>query len=77
MGSLDGKLYSIQTVYGKPIFSKSFGSPIQSNPVLNGDMIYFGTDDGYLHAVDTARAEEKWKYKANGSIDSSLLIIMA
>jgi outer membrane protein assembly factor BamB len=69
-GSLDGKLYSIQVVYGKPIFSKSYGTSIQSMPALDGNTLYFGTSDGYFHAVDTVRGSEKWKFKAGGNVDS-------
>ena len=74
MGSLDGKMYSIQTAYGKPIFTRSYGTSIQSMPVLDNNVLYFGTSDGYFHAVDTARGVEKWKYKAGGNVDSSPLI---
>ncbi|MBI5532691.1 MAG: PQQ-binding-like beta-propeller repeat protein [Deltaproteobacteria bacterium] len=44
------------------------GLPIQSNPVvLLDDVVAFGSDDRYVHAVDAA-GKEAWKFETGGKI---------
>lgn len=44
---------------------------ISSKPTIAGDLIYFGTRNGYLHAVDTNTGKEKWRFQTGGDIQSS------
>ena len=36
-----------------------------SSPGISDDIVYFGSDDGYLYAVDIQTGEEKWKFQAS------------
>lgn len=36
--------------------------------LLEGNIIYFGTDSGYVYAVDIADGKERWKIRLEGSI---------
>jgi outer membrane protein assembly factor BamB/tetratricopeptide (TPR) repeat protein len=50
------------------------GATIRSSPVVADGVIYFGSDDGYLYAVDLDNFEtgnERWKFKTGGEIRSS------
>lgn len=42
-----------------------------SSPVVSGGMLYAGSDDGFLYALDAATGQFKWKAKNGGAIHSS------
>jgi len=44
---------------------------IRSSPVVAGDVIYFGSDDGNLYAVDLETFEERWRFRTGGEVRSS------
>jgi eukaryotic-like serine/threonine-protein kinase len=48
-------------------------SPIRmsTDPVLADGLLYFGTFDGYLYALDITTGAEKWAYRDGGTIASS------
>ena len=39
---------------------------IWSTPAVSGGVVYIGTDDGYLHALDAQSGQERWKFKTGG-----------
>lgn len=48
---------------------------IESSPVLAGGVLYFGSNDGYLYAVDVASGEQLWRYPTAGAIKTSPAVI--
>jgi outer membrane protein assembly factor BamB len=46
------------------------GGPITSSPVLAGGVVYFGSDDQKLHAVDAATGAAKWSFKTEDFIEA-------
>jgi len=56
------------------------GAPIDSSPVVAGDTIYFGNDDGVVFAVplypdDTSSVKELWRWETGGPVRSSVAVI--
>ncbi|MCF7805130.1 MAG: PQQ-binding-like beta-propeller repeat protein [Candidatus Marinimicrobia bacterium] len=59
VGSDDGRIYAItslntgssQVSPGDKLWSIDTGEPVQSSPALNGNMLYVGSNDMYLHAI--------------------------
>jgi len=47
------------------------GDSIYSSPAVVDGVVYFGSRDKHLYAVDTKTGEEKWKFKTGSSIWSS------
>ena len=47
------------------------GGYIASSPAVVGGVVYFGSGDHYLYAVNIKTGQEKWKFKTGGSIASS------
>lgn len=66
---MQGKL----KVYPKNLAGYMFKTkwPITSSPSISSGIIYFGTVDGYLYALNTDSGEELWKFKTNRKIISS------
>src|SRR5689334_17197744 len=46
-------------------------APILSSPAVADGVVYFGSDDERLYAVDAATGREKWKVPAGGPVRSS------
>ena len=49
---------------GAPRWSLAVGSPVLSQAAVADGVVYFGTNDGYLYAVDSQTGEEKWKIQS-------------
>jgi len=47
------------------------GDEVQSTPAIAGGIVYFGSKDGRLHALDLATGKERFRYQAGGEIRSS------
>ena len=47
------------------------GGPIVSSPAVADGVVYIGSMDGYLYAVDESTGKEKWKFKSSMAVASS------
>jgi len=45
--------------------------PVGSSPVISGGLVYFGSLDGHLYAVDIKSGQEKWKFKTEAGVFAS------
>ncbi|MCC9065830.1 PQQ-binding-like beta-propeller repeat protein [Flavobacterium piscisymbiosum] len=64
----DGKGY--QSVSNLKWKFKTEGK-IFSSPIAKNDIVYIGSEDGFLYAVEEKSGSLKWKFKTNGAIHSS------
>ncbi|MCV9928941.1 PQQ-binding-like beta-propeller repeat protein [Flavobacterium sp. LS1R49] len=44
---------------------------IFSSPIAKNGVVFIGSEDGFLYAIEEKNGKEKWKFKANGAIHSS------
>jgi outer membrane protein assembly factor BamB len=65
--SLDGYLYCIDEVRGDLTWRFTTGEPIDSSPVVIGDVVYVVTREHNLFAVNISDATEKWVVPGVGS----------
>ncbi len=72
VGCLNGKMYAVNED-GSLKWSYQTGGRIGSSPSLSayGNTVYFGSEDGYLYALNTSDGTLDWKYKTSGAIVSS------
>lgn len=47
------------------------GGPIISSPALSGGVLFFGSADSFLYAVDRSTGKEKWKFETGAPVSSS------
>jgi len=47
------------------------GDEVWSSPVVAEGVIYFGSDDDHLYALDAQTGEEKWRFKTGDDVRSS------
>src|SRR5215470_1052383 len=45
--------------------------PVHSSPVVSEGVVFFGSGDGRLYAVDQASGKEIWRFQAGGPVDST------
>jgi outer membrane protein assembly factor BamB len=67
-----GNVFKVQA-NGSPDPDFAFGpvGPISSSPALAEDHLYFGSDDGYLYAIDKCTGALAWRFATGGEILSS------
>ena len=69
-GDKSGNFYAFSAKDGSTIWkitSDNLDGPIIGSPLVDGDTIYFGTEDGTLFALDTS-GNVKWKQTVGGPI---------
>jgi outer membrane protein assembly factor BamB len=67
VGSHEGTFYALSAKSGQVVWKRKLGS-VSSRPVLGPDLLYVGTDDGHLVALDPMDGGEKWRYATRGPI---------
>jgi len=70
-----GTVYAVQpgSELGKALWSCHVGGPVRSRLAVYNGVVYAGSDDGYLYAIDISTGTVSWKYKAGGAIWSTIL----
>ncbi len=47
---------------------------VYSSPTLNGNLVFFGSGDHHLYALDKNTGKEIWRYKTGGAVHSSPIV---
>jgi outer membrane protein assembly factor BamB len=74
-----GTVYAVQpgsTLTNEPgtaLWSYRVGGPVRSGLAVYNGVVYAGSDDGYLYAIDISTGTVRWKYRAGGAIQSQVL----
>jgi len=50
------------------------GGSVATTPVISNGILFFGSHDTYLYAIDALDATLKWKFKTNGPIIAYLIV---
>ena len=71
VGTLDGLLFCIDTISGRPIWFRNIGSSIRSSPSVGDGKVYFGTENNRVFALDIESGEQRWMTELKGPVYSS------
>ncbi len=66
-GSAGGRFFSLAALDGRVRWQERIGS-VNSRPAVAGTMLYVGTDDGELIALDMQSGKTAWKHESLGPI---------
>lgn len=50
------------------------GGPVRSSPVVAGGVVYIGSDDGVIYALDLATGAERWRFATGKPVRSSAAV---
>lgn len=73
-GSAGGRFFSLDALDGHVRWQQPVGS-VNSRPAVLGTMLYVGTDDGELVALDMQTGKEAWKHESLGPILESPAVV--
>jgi len=68
---VDNNLVAVDLANGKPLWSLQTGDFVKSSPVVAGNTIYIGSDDGKVYAVDATSGQEIWHITTGDKVESS------
>ncbi|HLB28445.1 MAG TPA: PQQ-binding-like beta-propeller repeat protein [Dehalococcoidales bacterium] len=69
--SLDKRIVAFNTRSLKKTWTFATDGTIRSSPIIANNILYFGSDDGKLYAVDAATGKKLWDFKTGGPVYST------
>jgi outer membrane protein assembly factor BamB len=71
--ALDRYLYAIDIETQEKLWEVPFtaGDDLRSSPALGNDVLYIGSEDGLLYAINATNGEKLWHFTTGGPINSS------
>jgi len=73
-GSGHGAATSLNARSGKVTWSKQLPSRAESSPLVVGNRMIFGTEDGTVFALDKRNGHTIWTYRAGGSVKAAIAL---
>jgi len=73
-GSAGGRFFSLSALDGKVRWQERIGS-VGSRPPGAGTLLYVGTDDGELVALDMQTGKQAWKHEGRGPVLESPVVV--
>ncbi|ELY39762.1 outer membrane protein assembly factor BamB family protein [Natronorubrum tibetense] len=75
-GSWDDNFYCLDLEDGSQEWAFEAGRSIMSNPAVDveTDIVYMGSDDGFVYALDAASGEEIWSTDVDGRVIGALTV---
>lgn len=73
-GSAGGRFFSLDALDGRVRWQQPIGS-VSSRPAVAGTLLYVGTDDGELLALDMQSGTQVWKHEGRGPVLESPVIV--
>lgn len=73
-GSAGGRFFSLSALDGKVRWQQRVGS-VNSRPAVAGTLLFVGTDDGELVALDMQTGKQAWKHESRGPILESPVVV--
>jgi len=62
-----GLFHAVDAGTGKEIYSLSFIWPMFASPAIAGNMLYIGSEEGKLFAIDLTQQKPAWTFQTDGS----------
>lgn len=73
LGCQDDKLYCI-TPTGTVRWSYATGGDVDATPAVTNQVIYVGSDDGYVYAIDVSDGQLRWKTRVGGYVRAGVAL---
>jgi outer membrane protein assembly factor BamB len=73
-GSAGGRFFSLNALDGRVRWQEKIGS-VSSRPAVAGTLLYVGTDDGELVAIDMQTGKVAWKHEGRGPVLETPVVV--
>lgn len=57
------------------LWSFDTDSVIESSPVVSGDKVYFGAENGKVYCINISSGNESWNFSTNNEVDSTPVVV--
>lgn len=76
-GTQNGKIVKVVIGTGVTLATEyvQTGGPVFAPPLMHNGILYVGSVDGYLYAINSVDMSEKWRFKASAGITASALYV--
>jgi outer membrane protein assembly factor BamB len=62
VGCLDNHIYALDSESGALKWDYETGGPVSGDPAMLGELVFFGSNDGKVHALNATNGNEIWIY---------------
>jgi outer membrane protein assembly factor BamB len=70
-GESPGRVWALNTTNGKTRWTRGLPAPSESSPLLDGDKLFFGTQNGLVYGLNARNGATLWTYHADGAVKAS------
>jgi outer membrane protein assembly factor BamB len=68
---IPGRIYALNSRSGQTRWWRDLPSASESSPLLDGERLFFGSQNGTVYALSTRNGRVLWTYHASGSVKAS------
>jgi outer membrane protein assembly factor BamB len=58
-----------------PVWTFETGGPVYSSPAVDNGLLYVGSNDQNLYAIDALEGRQVWRYETGGAVTSSPMVV--
>ncbi len=73
-GIKGGRVVALSARTGRTLWSKRLASRSESSPLVDGDRLYFGSENGTVYSMRTTDGDVRWRYRAGGAVKAALAL---
>ena len=73
-GARIGRVVALDGKTGKRKWARSLASRSESSPLVDGDRLYFGSENGTVYAMGTGDGRVRWRFRAAGAVKGGLAL---
>ena len=70
-GGTPGRVWALNTANGHTRWWRGLPAPSESSPLLDGDKLFFGSQDGVVYGLNARDGKLLWTYRAGGAVKAS------
>jgi len=71
-GTTGGRVAAVSVQFANILWSRSLPSRSESSPLVVGDTLYYGSEDGTVYALRTKDGRPRWTAKVGGAVKGGL-----
>lgn len=73
-GVRKGRVVAVDAANGRTRWSVRLPSRAESSPLLDGDRLYFGSEDGTVYSMRTRDGDIRWRHRVSGAVKGGLAL---